>query len=539
MAYPVYLTIGNIPKSIRRKPSRHPQILIAYIPTTSFDRVTNKSARRRAQANLFHGCMKTLLEPIRSCGETGVDMRSADHIWRRCHPIFAVFVGDYPEQALVTCTYNGRCPKCEVPRDQLGDFQEYPSRIPSDAIDVYRLADGDGHAFHRACREAVLKPVYHPFWQSLPLANVFMSITPDILHQMLQGVMKHVIAWLTSPTAFGSVEIDARCRSLPPNHNITLFSKGITKFSHVSGQEHKNQCRLLLGLIVDLPLPNGLVSSRAVKAVRAILDFLYLAQYPSHTTETLQRLDNSLQRFHENKDIFIDLGTREDFNIPKLHSLLHYMSSIMLFGTTDNYNTEQTERLHIDFTKLAYRASNHKDEYMQMTSWLERREKMQRHAAFIKRQQQALPLETQISIPIGSPLPWYLRIAKRSNASVSFDDLAVKYGAISFEDALADFITKVNYPRDSTRRTRLRAGDEAIPFRSVPVFHKIRFVASPDSEDTDTVDAVHMKPEELDTRGRITPSRFDTVLVHGQDQTNRNKGEFVDTATLRTSLMDS
>ena len=63
-------------------------------------------------------------------------------------------------------------------------------------------------------------------------------------------------------------------------------------------------------------------------------------------------------------------------------------------------------------------------------------------------------------------------------------------------------------------------------------------MASPNSEDTDTVDAVHMKPEELDMHGRITPSRFDTVLVHEQDQTNRNKGEFVDTATLRTSLMD-
>ena len=34
MAYPIYLTIGNIPKDIHRKPSRHAQILISYIPTT-------------------------------------------------------------------------------------------------------------------------------------------------------------------------------------------------------------------------------------------------------------------------------------------------------------------------------------------------------------------------------------------------------------------------------------------------------------------------------------------------------------------------
>ena len=30
-AYPVYLTIGNIPRDIRRKPSRHAQVLVGYI----------------------------------------------------------------------------------------------------------------------------------------------------------------------------------------------------------------------------------------------------------------------------------------------------------------------------------------------------------------------------------------------------------------------------------------------------------------------------------------------------------------------------
>ena len=57
MAYPVYLTIGNIPKEIRRKPSRQAQLLIAYIPTTKFEGITNKTGRRRTLANLYHGCM--------------------------------------------------------------------------------------------------------------------------------------------------------------------------------------------------------------------------------------------------------------------------------------------------------------------------------------------------------------------------------------------------------------------------------------------------------------------------------------------------
>ncbi|THU95129.1 hypothetical protein K435DRAFT_666982, partial [Dendrothele bispora CBS 962.96] len=80
--------------------------------------------------------------------------------------------------------------------------------------------------------------------------------------------------------------------------------------------------------------------------------------------------------YRKKSNIFVELGVREHFNLPKLHFLYHYTRAIKLYGTTDNYNTESTERLHIDFAKNAYRASNYKDEYTQMTRWLERREKI-------------------------------------------------------------------------------------------------------------------------------------------------------------------
>lgn len=47
-AYPVYMTIGNIPKDIRRKPSRRAYILLGYLPTTKLNHITNKASRRRA-----------------------------------------------------------------------------------------------------------------------------------------------------------------------------------------------------------------------------------------------------------------------------------------------------------------------------------------------------------------------------------------------------------------------------------------------------------------------------------------------------------
>jgi hypothetical protein len=528
----VYLTIGNILKDVRRKPTRHAQILIGYIPTTRLEHMKNQAARRRALANLYHFCIAAILAPIISSGETGIAMMSGDGVWRRCHPVLATFVGDYPEQTLVTCTYNGHCPKCLVPRNQLGNFVEFPLRDPDKALDVYELADGDTTQFHAACRDADLKPVYHPFWESLPFSNIFLSITPDILHQLLQGVMKHILAWLSKPCVFGSEEIDVRCRRLPPNHNIMLFPKGITILSRVSGKEHKSICRILLGLIIDLPLPGGQSPVRLIRAVRALLDFLYLAQYPSHTTDTISRLNDALSRFHDNKDIFADLGARAHFNFPKMHSLIHYASSIILFGTTDNYNTEQSERLHIDFAKDAYHATNHKDEYPQMTAWPERREKIQTHTAYIQSQQESDQTHTCVKKRMGPPSARIYLIKMTRYPSVyrvSFDDLALKYGAIDFQDALGDFIATCKSSTASAATIRAQGAETLIPFRAVPVYHKVKLVSNDQSDNnSEIIDVIHARPDHEDSQGRLIPARFDTVFVQSSSHSERaNRGEYL------------
>jgi Plavaka transposase len=531
MAYPIYLTIGNVPKQIRRKVSCHAQILLGYIPPTKLLGISNKAGRRRALANLFHACMRDVLGPISSYGETGLEMMSGDGVWRRCHPIFATFVGDYPEQGLVTCTYYGRCPKCTVPPNQLGEYESFPPRVQSGVLDTYGLADGDIHAFHLACRVAGMKPIYHPFWETLPLTDIFFSITPDILHQMLQGMVKHIVSWLVH--IFGAAAINARCHAIPPNHNLRIFMKGITSLAQVSGSEHKKICKFLLGLVIDLPVPGGQGSVRITRAVRALMDFLYLAQYESHTSDTISLLQDSLTRFHDNKDVFLDLGIRENFRLPKLHSLTHYASSIQLFGTTDNYNTEQSERLHIDFAKNAYRATNHKDEYSQMTKWLERREKIEQHSALINwRHKQGTEHHSPSQEAIGPPRAHVLtlKMAQRpSKRGVLFNDLARDYGAPDFQDALADFIAQVNYPGASGTALRHRAHNTHIPFSGVPVYHYIKFTKGAEIDEFKIVDVVHVRPEQKDLHGRIIPGRFDTVLVdsrglsgpHGQGNRGR------------------
>jgi hypothetical protein len=262
--------------------------------------------------------------------------------------------------------------------------------------------------------------------------------------------------------------------------------------------------------------------------VRALLDFLYLAQFSSHTNETIRRLQDSLAAFHDNKAIFIDLGVREHLNIPKLHSLSHYESSIRQFGTTDNYNTEQSERLHIDMAKDAYRATNHKDEYSQMTIWLERREKIERHREFVNWRQQGNLNEPPSRTPIGPPhMPTQrLKIAQKPSVKAeSLRDIIERYGAVDFADELGDFIAGVLNEMLPGRATRYRGENIFLPFSRVPVFHTMRFTKSRNPGQLETVDAVHARPEQRDSHGRIIPPRFDTVLVKGREQSGQgNKG---------------
>ncbi|KAI0738669.1 hypothetical protein C8Q80DRAFT_1222483 [Daedaleopsis nitida] len=108
-------------QDICRKPSRRRHILLAYLPSTRLQHITSKVARYRAVVKLFHACMSIVLKPPRAAGIEGIELTSGDaSVMRRGHPIFAVYVGDYPEQLLVTCCKNGTCPKCAIPCDEVG-----------------------------------------------------------------------------------------------------------------------------------------------------------------------------------------------------------------------------------------------------------------------------------------------------------------------------------------------------------------------------------------------------------------------------------
>lgn len=62
---------------------------------------------------------------------------------------------------------------------------------------------------------------------------------------------------------------------------------------------------------------------------------------------------------------------------------MHYVEAIRSQGTADGYNTEASERLHIDYAKEGYCASNKKDYIKQMTVWLGQQEAVSHFHAYL------------------------------------------------------------------------------------------------------------------------------------------------------------
>lgn len=533
-AYPVYLTLGNIPKALRRKPGSRACVLIAYL---SVDKPVkaglSKTTLKLRNYQLFHRSMAVVLESLKAAGNPkgpGVEMVGGDGAVRRVYPLLSCYVADYPEQCLVTCTKYGTCPKCQQKAENLHlatPGEPRTQRWTRKKIDdAQKAADKGGAGVHaRTMKEDIAGGNFEPFWAGFPLTDIHRCLAPDVLHQLYQGILKHLVGWVQH--VIGEEELDECIRKLPPTPGVRHFAKGIAGLAQVTGTERKHIARILLACLVGKMDPKG------ITACRAILHFIQLAQYPSHDQDTLRYMEQELDTWHKFRDYFIMKEARDHFNIPKFHSLLHYVDSIRWLGTTDNYNTEAFERLHIDLSKEGWRASNKRDHFPQMTMFISRQEKISSYD-FYRTWGQESDLEND-KVPVGekkeeeeehltaqfrklsdSQTPIQsntvqIKISKHpQERNKKLSSISVLHNAPGFVDALKLFLS--NYLPQGQRRSKAKALEGTLPFITLPVWHGFGLTPSRILEDPEKA-LVKAKPFSR----TILASRFDTVLVLTED----------------------
>ncbi|KAF9058791.1 hypothetical protein BDP27DRAFT_1240267, partial [Rhodocollybia butyracea] len=257
---------------------------------------------------------------------------------------------------------------------------------------------------------------------------------------------------------------------LPPTCGVRHFKKGIADFSQVTGTEHKHIARILLASLT------GKVDQRGIIACKALLNFIHLAQYPSHDEDTLGYMDLELNVWHKNKAYFVKQQTTKDqINIPKFHSLLHYVNSIKWLGTTDNYNTEAFERFHIDMAKEAWDATDKRNHFPQMTQWLSRQEKILSFDFYRNWINSTSTNQGAQKNDITLKLDTNIRIAKHPHETKkSLNAIANSHNAPGFILALKLYINSL-LPKEGqvTKAEALSIG--CLPFTLLDVWHHFKF----------------------------------------------------------------
>ena len=91
-----------------------------------------------------------------------------------------------------------------------------------------------------------------------------------------------------------------------------------------------------------------------------------MARRNSLTERDLDQLKDAVSHFHQYREVFIDCGVREDFLMPRQHSIMHYHSLIRLFGAPNGLCSSITESKHIRAVKEPWRRSNRHEALGQM-----------------------------------------------------------------------------------------------------------------------------------------------------------------------------
>ncbi|KAF8800174.1 hypothetical protein BYT27DRAFT_7227505 [Phlegmacium glaucopus] len=329
---------------------------------------------RKFRRQLLHSSLAKILESLKPGMTTPEVVRFPDGHFRKVIYGLGPYIADYPEQALLACIVQGWCPKCTAPANDL-DSGQYVRRSQAHAellVEEFELG--------MLWDEYGLVGDIVPFTSGFPRADINELLSPDLLHQLIKGAFKdHLVTWVNDyvkakyPASEAQKildDIDRRIALAPPFAGLRRFPEG-RNFKQWTGDDSKALMK------VYLPAIEGHVPDEMVQALRSFLEFCYIARRDVHDTHSLKALDDALQRFHHHREIFRTSGIRANgFNLPRQHSLIHYVKLIRSFGAPNGLCSSITESKHIKAVKEPWRRSSRFEALSQMLLTNQRLDKL-------------------------------------------------------------------------------------------------------------------------------------------------------------------
>lgn len=120
----------------------------------------------------------------------------------------------------------------------------------------------------------------------------------------------------------------------------------------------------------------GHVPTEMVQCLTAFMDLCYIFRRNAITTTALKTAEGLLDQFHNLRRVFIDAGVRSSISLPRQHALIHYLTSIPLFGSPNGLCSSITESKHIKAVKEPWRRSSRYKALIQMLRTITRLDKI-------------------------------------------------------------------------------------------------------------------------------------------------------------------
>ncbi|KAG2059973.1 hypothetical protein BDR06DRAFT_1062827 [Suillus hirtellus] len=302
--YPLYTSIGNVWNNVHH-------------------------AHRGALASifhhqLFHSSISFILRNLKPGMTKPKVVHFSDGHYR--HVIYGLgpYIVDYEEQVLLTCI-----------------------RVHTDTL-------------IKECDHGKLWDEYGIIAQ-LVVTDIHELIALDLLHQIIKGAFKdHLVAWVekylvaTHGQAQADIildDIDRRIAAAPAFSGLCRFPQG-HNFKQWTGDDSKALMK------VYLPALKGYVPTDIIRTFHVLLKFCYLVHCNVIMETSLNKIDDTVARFHQYREIFKDTEIVLTFSLPRQHLIKHYNTLIRLFGVPNGLCSSITESKHINAVKELWRRSS-------------------------------------------------------------------------------------------------------------------------------------------------------------------------------------
>ncbi|KAG6908908.1 hypothetical protein DXG01_002789 [Tephrocybe rancida] len=380
-AHPLLINLANLLMSFQTKATNHAYVLLALLPIPKFIH-SNKELIGVLEARLIHQCLDFVVAPLKKAAEIGVMMSDPVGQLRYCFTPLAGYIVDTPESALLAGVMGQTSSVTMASVKEFGDpFRHEPRTAAKTLAMLEELAskvnpqDMEAYVKQAKHEDVRLSGVHLPFWRDWPLSDPVHFLTPEPLHHWHKAFWDHDAKWCIKVS--GKDEIDFRFHILQPHTGFRHFKEGISKLKQVTGREHRDVQRCLV------PLVAGCVPKNFLIAIRALMDFKYLAQATEIDDLMCGKIEEALKEFHDHKEAVVKSGARmgakkkdKSWASPKMEFLQSVVPSIRANGVAIQWSADHTEHAHITEIKNPSRMTNNQNYETQILRHLDRLDKV-------------------------------------------------------------------------------------------------------------------------------------------------------------------